>query len=129
MNMLQTQTVDIDHVIKVLQSCPNYDKIVNYEFPYGDILSEKLIDWYREMVFSANGKDENQLRIINAIDKSMYLYVSDNKYKKGLKKILSPEEVTLKDKELIRTVLMKLINYTNQYEKNQVLEIDTSKWI
>ena len=129
MNMLQTQTVDIDHVIKVLQSCPNYDKIINYEFPYGDTLSEKLIDWYRELVFSANGKEENQLKIINAVDKSMYLYVSDNKYKKGLRKILAEEEVTLKDKELIKELLKKLIGYTNQYEKETILEIDNSKWI
>lgn len=129
MNMLKTQTVDIDHVIKVLQSCPNYDRIINYEYKYGDTLSEKLIDWYRELVFSANGKVESQLQIINAIDKSMYLYVSDNKYKKGLRKIITEDEVTLKDKERIKELLKKLIGYTNQYEKQTILEIDNSKWI
>jgi len=129
MNMLKTQTVDIDHVIKVLQSCPNYDRIINYEYKYGDTLSEKLIDWYRELVFSANGKVESQLQIINAIDKSMYLYVSDNKYKKGLRKIITEDEVTLKDKEMIKELLKKLIGYTNQYEKQTILEIDNSKWI
>ena len=129
MNMLRTQTVDIEHVVRVLQSCPNYDKIVNYEFPYGDTLSEKLIDWYRELVFSANGKNENQLQIITAIDKSMNLYVTDNKYKKGFRKVIKEEEITLKDKELIKGVLKKLIAYTNDYEKETVLEIDNSIWI
>ena len=53
--MIQTQTIDIEHVRKVLQNCPHFDKIVNYEYPYGDTLSKKLIDWYRELIFSANG--------------------------------------------------------------------------
>ena len=53
--MIQTQTIDIEHVRKVLQNCPHFDKIVNYEYPYGDTLSKKLIEWYRELIFSANG--------------------------------------------------------------------------
>ena len=38
--MIQTQTIDIQYVKKILENCPNYDKIVNYEYPYGDILSK-----------------------------------------------------------------------------------------
>ena len=63
--MIQTQTIDIEHVRKVLQNCPHFDKIVNYEYPYGDTLSKKLIDWYRELIFSANGDNEKQLMLIN----------------------------------------------------------------
>ena len=85
--MLQTQTIDIWHVQKILENCPNYDKIVNYEYPYGDTLSKKLIDWYRDIIFSANGSNDNQLMLIKAIDKCMYLYIRDNKYKRCHKKL------------------------------------------
>ena len=35
--MIQTQTIDIQHVKRILENCPHYDMIINYEYPYGDI--------------------------------------------------------------------------------------------
>lgn len=127
--MLQTQTIDIEHVRIVLNNCPNYDTIINYEYPYGDTLSKKLIDWYRELIFSADGTNENQLMLIRALDKSLYLYVKDNKYKRGLKKIIKDEELSFQNKNVIKDVIKKLIEYTNNYEKKEVLEVTVAKWL
>ena len=127
--MIQTQTIDIEHVRKVLSNCPHYDQIVNYEYPYGDTLSKKLIDWYRELIFSANGDDEKQLMLINSLDRSLYLYIKYNKYKRGLRKIITDEELTFEDKNLIKGVIKKLIEFTSNYEKREVLEFNTTKWL
>ena len=75
--MVQTQTIDYSLVRKILSTCPYYDNIVNYEYEEGDSLSQILIDWYRDLIFSADPNDERQLKVINAIDKSLYLYVKD----------------------------------------------------
>lgn len=127
--MIQTQTINMEHVIKILANCPNFDKIVNYEYPYGDTLSKKLIDWYRELVFSANGNNENQLMLIKALDRSLYLYIRDNKYKRGLRKIVSTEELTFEDKNIIKDVIKKLLEFTSNYEKREVREVASSKWL
>lgn len=127
--MIQTQTIDIQHVRKVLQNCPHFDKIVNYEYPYGDMLSKKLIDWYRELIFSANGNNEKQLILINALDRSLYLYIKDNKYKRGIRKIITDDELTFDNKDLIKEVIKKLIEFTNNYEKKEVLEFNTTRWL
>ena len=127
--MIQTQTIDIEHVRKVLQNCPHFDKIVNYEYPYGDTLSKKLIDWYRELIFSANGDNEKQLLLINALDRSLYLYIRDNKYKRGIRKIITDEDLTFEDKNLIKEVIKKLIEFTSSYEKKEVLEFNNTKWL
>ena len=127
--MIQTQTIDIEHVRKVLQNCPHFDKIVNYEYSYGDTLSKKLIDWYRELIFSANGNDEKQLMLINALDRSLYLYIKDNKYKRGIRKIITDKELTFEDKNLIKEVIKKLIEFTTSYEKKEVLEFSNTKWL
>lgn len=127
--MIQTQTIDIEHVRMVLQNCPHFDKIVNYEYPYGDTLSKKLIDWYRELIFSANGNDEKQLLLINALDRSLYLYVRDNKYKRGLRKVITDKELTFEDKNLIKDVIRKLIEFTTSYEKKEVLEFRGTRWL
>lgn len=127
--MIQTQTIDIGHVKKVLENCPNFEKIIHYEYPYGDFLSKKLIDWYRELIFSANGNNENQLLLIRALDRSFYLYVRDNKYKRGLRKIITTDELTFENKELIKDVIKRIIEFTSNYEKKEVREVSVSKWL
>lgn len=127
--MIQTQTIDIRHVKKILDNCPHYDMIVNYEYPYGDVLSKKLIDWYRELIFSANGNNENQLLLIKALDRSLYLYVRDNKYKRGIRKIVTIDELTFEDKSIIKDVIKKLIEFTSNYEKREVREVSVARWL
>lgn len=127
--MIQTQTIDINHVRKILENCPNFDKIVNYEYPYGDVLSKKLIDWYRELIFSANGNNESQLMVINALDKSLYLYVKDNKYKRGIRKIISADELSFENKKVIKEVIKRIIEFTNNYEKKELRDFSIARWL
>ncbi len=127
--MIQTQTIDIDHVKKVLDNCPHYDMIIHYEYPYGDMLSKSLIDWYRELVFSANCNDESQMLLVRALDKSLYLYVRDNKYKRKLREIIKATELSFDSKDTIKEVIRKLLEFTNDYEKKEVREVTVAKWL
>ena len=127
--MIQPQTIDITHVKKILENCPHFDMIVHYEYPYGDTLSKKLIDWYRELVFSANGNNENQLLLIRALDYSLYLYVRDNKYKREIRRVLTEEELTFDSKDIIKDVINKLIAFTNDYQKEEVREVSVARWL
>ncbi len=127
--MLKTQTINIEYVKKVLKYCPNFDSIVNYDYEYGDVLSSKLIDWYRELVFSTDGNNEKQLAIISFIDKSLNMYVKERRYKKGLSKIITVDEISLNNQNLIKELIKKIVSFTNNYEKKKVLEISSSKWI
>ena len=70
--MIQTQTIDIEHVRKVLQNCPHFDKIVNYEYPYGDVLSKKLI-----AITTAKDKDNKMVECIS-LDSFYELINEDN---------------------------------------------------
>lgn len=92
-------------------------------------MSKKLIDWYRELIFSANGNDENQLLLIKALDKSLYLYVKDNKYKRGIRKIIDISELGFSDKSIIKETIKKLIEFTNNYEKKEIRELSISRWL
>lgn len=127
--MIQTQTIDINHVKKVLENCPHFNSIIHYEYPYGDIMSAKLIDWYRDLIFSANGNNEKELMLINALDKSLYLYVRDNKYKRNLRKIIGSDELSFESKEQIKDVIKKLIEFTNNYEKEEIREVSVARWL
>lgn len=128
-DLVETKTINLRYVNKILSNCPNYDKIVNYEYEYGDTLSSKLIDWYRELIFSCDGENANQLRIIYQIDHSLSMYVEDSQYKRGLSKILSKDEVDLNNSVLIQNVIKKIIEFTNQYERDEILELVSNKWL
>ena len=59
-----TQTIDISNVKKILKCCPHYDDIINSEVDYEDELSFDLIDWYKDLIFSCNADNEEEVKII-----------------------------------------------------------------
>ena len=59
-----TQTIDISNVKKILKCCPHYDDIINSEVDYEDELSYDLIDWYKDLIFSCNADNEEEVKII-----------------------------------------------------------------
>jgi len=67
--------------------------------------------------------------LINALDRSLYLYIKDNKYKRGIRRIISDEELTFEDKNSIKEVIKKLIEFTSNYEKKEVLDFNNTKWL
>ena len=127
--MIQTQTVDIGYVKKILACSPHYYTIIKYEYPYGDILSKKLIDWYRDLIFSANKDSKDQLALVQVLDQCLYLYVRDNKYKHGFRKIITADELNFENRNVIKEVIKKIIIYTDNYQKREVRELDVSKWL
>lgn len=120
--MFETLTIDVTNVKKILNCCPYYDDIINSDIIYEDDISIDIIDWYRDLIFSCNGDSEEDIKKVRNIDRCMYLYVNDNKYRKEIKKIFNPN---LSDDKLIN----KILRYTNIYEDNEILYITSTKWL
>ena len=127
--MIETHTIDVTNVKKILNCCPYYDDIINYDIPYDDELSIDLIDWYKDLIFSCDGSDEKETKIINMIDKSMYLYIGNNKYRNGLKKIINVRDIDLNSDKSIKRMIKKILDYTNKYETMEIFNITSSKWL
>lgn len=121
--------IDIVNVKKILETCPHYDDIINYEFDYDDEITIDLIDWYKDLIFSCDGNDENETKIIKMIDNSMYMYVNDYKYRKGLKKIINARDIDLNSDKSIRRLIKKILDYTNKYENIEILNVTSSRWL
>ena len=126
---IETTTIDITYVTQILSACPNYDHIISAKYPEDDPLSSLLINWYRDLIFSATPTSQSQLKIINALDKSLYYYVTSRKYNRLLHKNLTPSEITLQDANQIKATIKKIINLTTTYESKIILDIPTSKWL
>lgn len=124
-----TQTIDISNVKKILKCCPHYDDIINSEVDYEDELSFDLIDWYKDLIFSCNADNEEEVKIIRLIDRSFYMYVNSYKYKIGLKKIIDIKDIDLNSDKSIKNLIKKIINYTTKYENNEILNITNGRWL
>ena len=121
--------VDVVNVKKILETCPHYDEIINYEFDYTDEITIDLIDWYKDLIFSCDGNDEKETKIIKMIDNSMYKYINDYKYRKGLAKIINTRDIDLNSERSIKKLIKKILDYTNKYENTEILNITSSRWI
>lgn len=124
-----TQTIDISNVKKILKCCLHYDDIINSEVDYEDELSFDLIDWYKDLIFSCNADNEEEVKIIRLIDRSLYMYVNSYKYKIGLKKIIDIKDIDLNSDKSIKNLIKKIINYTTKYENNEILNITSGRWL
>ena len=124
-----TQTIDISNVKKILKCCPHYDDIINSEVDYEDELSYDLIDWYKDLIFSCNADNEEEVKIIRLIDRSLYMYVNSYKYKIGLKKIIDIKDIDLNSDKSIKNLIKKIINSTTKYENNEILNITSGRWL
>lgn len=121
--------IDVVNVKKILNICPHYDDIINYEFDFDDEITIDLIDWYKDLIFSCDGDDENESKIIRMIDNSMYMYVNDYKYRNGLKNIICVKDIDLNSDKSIRRLIKKILDYTNKYENSRILNVNSSRWL
>lgn len=120
--MFETLTIDVTNVKKILDCCPYYDDIVNSDIVYEDDFSVDLIDWYRDLIFSCDGDNNDDIKVVRDIDRCMYLYINDNKYRKGIRKIIN---FNLDDYKIVN----KILDFTDKYEINEILNITTEKWL
>lgn len=123
--MDSTITIDVISTRRILEFCPYYDDIINYDIGYDDEFSFDLIDWYKDLVFSFDCDRD----IIRLIDKSMYLYVNSYEYRNGLRRIVNIRDIDLNSDKRIKRLIRKIINYTDRYENMLVLNVKTNRWI
>ena len=114
---------------EILYLSPNYDDIVNHDFLKEDIFSYKLVDWYKEIIFSCNINIKKQRKLITFLDKSLYLYITNYDYKRKIKEYINAEEINYFEKAKIENLIAKIKSFTFEYEKNKILYFETSRWI
>lgn len=119
-------TIDIDNIKMIINNCHYYDYIINYNVYYIDDVTFHLINWYKDVIFLYNASSNYDLKVIKKIDKGVYLYLKDSRYRRGLKKIIDINDFDMKNKNLL---VDKIIKYNEKYETDMYLYIKSSKWI
>lgn len=113
---------------KILQSCPNFYKIINFDFYEEDYITKKLIEIYKEYIFRVNIDNKEELELINQIDLILNKYIDDYYFRNEMK--LSLKEIRVKeDSDVLKEIIKSILKCFSLYEEGYTRNIYISRWI
>ena len=124
--MKETSSIADTEIIILLFKTITMDFIIDYWPKDKNYIIESEEDTDPEFI-----KTEEDIIIenYNEYEKELKKILRDNKYKRGIRKIITDEELSFEDKNLIKEVIKKLIEFTSSYEKKEVLEFSNTRWL
>ena len=112
----------------ILSFCPNFYKIINFEYYKDDLVTEKLINIYRSFIFSIDENNSLELEKVKLIDKVLAKYVDDYDFRKELK-VKVPYMDFLTTDNIITSYVNDIIVIYEKYLEGTTRKIYISKWI
>lgn len=113
---------------QILKHCPNFYKILDFEYSLDDKLSEKLIKVYEDFVFSVDLDDKKQVSRLEQLDYILNKYIDDYIFRKELKTEM--ERITIrKDEDILTSIVNWVIKVFDNYEEGYTRNIYFSRWI
>ena len=113
---------------EILNHCPNYYKIVNFDYNENDLMSEKLITIYKKYVFSKDITNTEEVNRLERLDKVFNSYINDYTFRSTLQKAIV--KIEIKDRtNILRTIVENILKIFSNYEEYTTKRIYISKWI
>ncbi len=112
----------------ILNHCPNYYKIQNYEIDDEDYITMKLISVYEDYIFNIDINDKDSLNKVVELDSILGKYVDDYTFRKEIKKDVLNIKVR-KDDNILEAIVNSLIRLFDKYEDGYTRNIYFARWI
>ena len=112
----------------ILKHCPNFYKIINFEFLEDDFISQKLIQVYKNFIFTVETTRAEDIKLISQLDFVIHKYIEDYYFRKEMQK--SMEEMRIKKSEdIMRSIVEGVIDCFDRYEISYTRTIYFARWI
>ena len=113
---------------QILRHCPNFYKIINFEYFEDDKLSEKLVDVYEDYVFKVDPSNRNQVVKLEQLDLILNKYIDDYFFRKELKSEMKKIRIR-KDEDILNAIVDWIIKVFYNYEVGYTRNIYFSRWL
>lgn len=113
---------------QIIKHCPNFYKIMNFEYFEDDKLSEKLIDIYEEYVFKVDINNSKQVTRLEQIDLIINKYIDDYFFRKELQAEMNKIRIR-KGEDILEAIISWIIKVFDNYEVGYTRNIYFSRWI
>lgn len=113
---------------QILRHCPNFYKIINFEYLEDDKLSEKLIGIYHDYVFKVDLSKKNEVATLEQLDLILNKYIDDYFFRKELKSCMKRIRIR-KDEDVLTAIVNWIIKVFDNYEVGYTRNVYFSRWI
>lgn len=113
----------------ILKHCPNFYRIINFEYFEDDYLSERLINIYEEFIFNIDIDNKIDIKIVSQIDKVLAKYIENYEFRKEMKYRLKQLKISKSTTDILKAIVEGIIRISNQYEEGATRKIYISRWI
>ncbi len=113
---------------QILKHCPNFYKIINFEFFDDDELSKKLLSVYEDYVFKVDLNNKNAVMKLEQLDVVLYKYIDDYFFRKELREEMKKIRIR-KDEDILVAIVNWIIKVFDNYEVGFTRNIYFSRWI
>ena len=114
---------------KILEYCPNFEKIINADFYEDDHITKKIIKLYEDYISSADIANKENLEKVVELDKIINKYLEDYHFRGELQKSLTEIKVTSKVKDIVDFIVTSIIGIFNNYKEGYTRKIYIPRWI
>ena len=114
---------------QVLKYCPNFYKIINYDYPEDDPLTMNLIKVYEDYIFHIDLGNLEDIRTVSTIDKILARYIDDCIFRKEMKYELLQVRVKKNCDNILKAMVDAIISIFHRYEEGTTRRIYVSRWI
>ena len=118
----------MDNSKQIINHCPNFYKIVNFDYFEDDNFTSCLIKIYREYIFSVNPLDDESIKKVKQIDMVLAKYIDDYIFRKTMKYELSQIKITDKS-DLLQKLINSILGIFDKYEEGKTRNIYIARWI
>lgn len=112
----------------ILKHCPNFYKIINFDFFEDDYISEKLVQIYKDFIFNIDLDNDEDINMIKQMDLVINKYMEDYYFRKEMQRSMLNIRVQKTD-NLIRDIAECIINCFDSYESGYTRNIYFARWI
>ena len=112
----------------ILSHCPNFYKINDFSFYEDDYISAKLIEIYREFIFSVDIDNSDEINKLEKIDYVLNKYIEDYAFRKQMQKDVLSIRVKAGN-NFIKNTVDAIINSYENYEYGYTRNIYFARWI
>ncbi len=114
---------------QILSYCPNFHKIINFEYFENDVITEHLITIYENFIFSADVSNKEELKKISDIDTVLSKYIDDYIFRKEMKYELLQIKLRKDQANILDTIVLSIIKIYENFMEGDTKTIYISKWI
>lgn len=114
---------------EVLKYCPNFNRVVNFDYYDDDKVTERLINIYHNFIFKADLGSLEDINMVVELDQVMNKYIDDYSFRKEMQVEIFHVRVKKSCTNILKAIVKCIITIFDRYIEGTTRNIYISRWI